>query len=62
MQAIVDKEGGDFKLASWDWWYYAEKVKKAKYDLGENELRADRTHILFQSLSNCNMYTDFLLS
>lgn len=39
MQALIDKEGGKFKLESWDWWYYAEKVKKAKYDLDENEIR-----------------------
>ncbi|MDE6831733.1 MAG: peptidase M3, partial [Muribaculaceae bacterium] len=39
MQAIVDAEGGDFKIAPWDYYYYAEKVRKAKYDLDENELR-----------------------
>jgi len=39
MQAIIDAEGGGFQLASWDWWYYAEKVRKAKYDLDDNELR-----------------------
>jgi peptidyl-dipeptidase Dcp len=39
MQNIIDAEGGGFKLASWDWWYYAEKVKKEKYDLDEDELR-----------------------
>lgn len=39
MQKIIDQEGGKFKLASYDWWYYAEKVKKAKYDLDESELR-----------------------
>ncbi|RUT79943.1 M3 family metallopeptidase [Ancylomarina longa] len=39
MQKIIDKEGGKFKLASYDWWYYSEKVKKAKYDLDESELR-----------------------
>lgn len=39
MQKIVDREGGDFKLASWDWWYYAEKVRKEKYNLDESELR-----------------------
>jgi peptidyl-dipeptidase Dcp len=39
MQAMIDAEGGDFKLQSWDWWYFAEKVKKAKYDLDENMLR-----------------------
>ncbi|MBN1408876.1 MAG: M3 family metallopeptidase [Calditrichaceae bacterium] len=39
MQAIIDKEGGNFKLQAWDWWYYAEKVKKEKYALDENMLR-----------------------
>jgi len=39
MQAMVDKEGGNFKLAMWDWWYYAEKVRKAKYDLDEAQLK-----------------------
>ncbi len=28
MQAIIDREEGGFKLASWDWWYYAEKLRK----------------------------------
>lgn len=39
MQKIIDKEGGNFKLAPWDWWYYSEKVKKEKYDLDEEMLR-----------------------
>ncbi len=39
MQKIIDAEGGNFKLASWDWWYYAEKVKKKKFDLDEDQLR-----------------------
>ncbi len=39
MQEMIDKENHDFQLASWDWWYYAEKIKKAKYDLSEDELR-----------------------
>lgn len=39
MQAIIDAEGGDFKLKPWDWWYYAEKLKIAKYDLDETELK-----------------------
>jgi len=39
MQKIIDSEGGKFKLESYDWWYYAEKLRKAKYDLDENELR-----------------------
>ena len=39
LQALIDKEGGPFKLEAWDWWYYAEKLRKSKYDLDENELR-----------------------
>jgi peptidyl-dipeptidase Dcp len=39
MQAIIDAEGGGFKLASWDWWYYAEKLRKQEYDLNDSELR-----------------------
>ncbi|HET6556686.1 MAG TPA: M3 family metallopeptidase, partial [Prolixibacteraceae bacterium] len=39
MQAMIVKEGGNFKLAMWDWWYYAEKVRKAKYDLDEAQLK-----------------------
>jgi peptidyl-dipeptidase Dcp len=39
MQAMIDKEGGKFKLESWDWWFYAEKVRKAKYDLDESQLK-----------------------
>ena len=39
MQQIIYKEGNNFKLKSWDWWYYAEKLKKAKYNLDEEELR-----------------------
>lgn len=39
MQKIADAEGGMFKIEPHDWWYYAEKLRKAKYDLDENELR-----------------------
>lgn len=39
MQKIIDAEHGNFKLASWDWWYYAEKLKKQKYDLDESQLK-----------------------
>jgi len=40
MQSIIDKEGGDYKLASWDWWYYAEKIRKEQYALNDEEVRA----------------------
>lgn len=39
MQKIIDREGGSFKLQPWDWWYYAEKVRKEKYDLDDSALR-----------------------
>jgi peptidyl-dipeptidase Dcp len=32
-------EGGNFKLEPHDWWYYAEKLRKSKYNLDDNELR-----------------------
>lgn len=39
IQKIINREGKDFKLAPWDWWYYAEKVQKEKYELDEEMLR-----------------------
>ena len=39
MQAIVDENGGDFKIAPWDYYYYAEKVRQKKYDLDESKVR-----------------------
>lgn len=39
MQKIIDKEGGKFKLVSWDWWFYAEKLRKAKYNFEESEIK-----------------------
>ena len=39
LQSLVNKEGGNFKIASWDWWYYSEKLRKEKYDLNDEELK-----------------------
>ena len=39
MQRIVDAEGGNFKIQPWDYRYYAEKVRKSKYDLDQNEVK-----------------------
>ncbi|HEU0091988.1 MAG TPA: M3 family metallopeptidase, partial [Vicinamibacteria bacterium] len=39
MQAIADKEGAKIKIEPWDYRYYAEKVRKAKYDLDQNEVK-----------------------
>lgn len=38
-QELINKEGGKFKLAPWDWWYYTEKIKKEKYDLDDEVMR-----------------------
>ena len=39
MQEIADKEGAKIKIEPWDYRYYAEKVRKAKYDLDQNEVK-----------------------
>lgn len=39
MQAIADKEGANIKIEGWDWWYYAEKVRQAKYALSEEDVK-----------------------
>ncbi|HME88855.1 MAG TPA: M3 family metallopeptidase [Chthoniobacterales bacterium] len=38
-QKIVDQENGGFQIAAWDWDFYSEKVRKAKYDFDESQLR-----------------------
>lgn len=46
MQVLMDEEvkagllPEGSKIEPWDWWYYAEKVRKARYDLDENEVRS----------------------
>jgi peptidyl-dipeptidase Dcp len=39
MQAIANAEGANIKLAPWDYRYYAEKVRKKKYDLDSDEVK-----------------------
>ena len=39
LQALIDSEKGGFKLEGWDWMYYTEKLRKAKYSLDENEIK-----------------------
>ncbi|MBF0577057.1 M3 family metallopeptidase [Dysgonomonas sp. GY617] len=39
LQKMIDSEGGNFQLASWDWWYYTEKLRKEKYALDEEALK-----------------------
>ncbi|SEA95732.1 peptidyl-dipeptidase Dcp Metallo peptidase. MEROPS family M03A [Alistipes timonensis JC136] len=39
MEELFKKDHPDGEFASWDWWYYAEKVRKQKYQLEEEQLR-----------------------
>ena len=39
IQAEIKKEGQSFEAEGWDWRYYFEKAKKAKFDLDENQIR-----------------------
>ncbi len=39
MQALADREGAAITIEPWDYYYYAEKVRKDKYDLDENIVR-----------------------
>ncbi len=38
-QEMIVREGGNFKLEPWDWFYYTEKIRKEKYNISEEELR-----------------------
>lgn len=38
-QEIIKREGDNFRLEPWDWWYYTEKIKKEKYDLNDEITR-----------------------
>lgn len=39
IQAIIESDGQTFQLEPWDWEYYAERVRKNRYDLNEDEIR-----------------------
>jgi len=39
MQVLADKEGAKIKIEPWDYRYYMEKVRKAKFDLDQNEVK-----------------------
>ncbi|HEY0106591.1 MAG TPA: M3 family metallopeptidase [Rhizomicrobium sp.] len=38
LQDLIAREGGNFKLAAWDWRYYAEKLRKERYDLDDAQI------------------------
>jgi peptidyl-dipeptidase Dcp len=48
MQAIIDREHGGFQLASWDWAFYSEKVRAARYAFDESKLKPyfELNHVL----------------
>ncbi len=39
IQAVIDSQNGGFKVQPWDWDFYAEQVRKAKYDLDEEQVK-----------------------
>ena len=39
MQDLIQKEGGNFKLAAWDWWHYAEKIRQSRFNFTEEEVK-----------------------
>ena len=39
IQAVIDAQKGGFKVQPWDWDFYAEQVRKAKYDLDEEQVK-----------------------
>ena len=39
IQAVIDKQNGGFKVEPWDWDFYAEQVRKEKYDLNDSEIK-----------------------
>jgi peptidyl-dipeptidase Dcp len=51
-QKIVDQEKGGFQIAAWDWDFYSEKVRKAKYDFDESQLRPyyELNHVLLDGV------------
>ena len=39
VQQMIDAEGGNFKVAAWDWWFYSEKIRKARYNIDSAETK-----------------------
>lgn len=39
MQDMILKDGGSFTVQPWDWWYYSEKVRTAKYNISEEDMK-----------------------
>ncbi|MFZ2959033.1 MAG: M3 family metallopeptidase [Candidatus Ozemobacteraceae bacterium] len=54
MQAVADKAGAGIKIEPWDYRYFAEKVRKAKYDLDFNEVKP---YMQLEKLREAMMWT-----
>ncbi|MBB1427177.1 M3 family metallopeptidase [Shewanella sp. SG44-2] len=39
MQALVDTQGTDLTIEAWDWWYYSDKIRVAKYSFNEQQTK-----------------------
>ncbi len=52
MQAVIDKQKGGFQLAPWDWDFYAEQVRKERYDFDESQLKPylELNHVLIDGV------------
>jgi peptidyl-dipeptidase Dcp len=48
IQDLIDEQGGGFAVQPWDWDFYSEQVRKAKYDLDENQIKPyfELNHVL----------------
>ncbi len=52
IQAVINQENGDFQLTAADWDFYSEKVRKAKYDFDESQIRPyfEMNHVLIDGV------------
>src|SRR6202011_1256745 len=52
MQKIVDQQNGGFQVASWDWDFYSEQVRKARYAFDESELHSyyELNHVILDGV------------
>ncbi len=53
IQAQIKASGADFELQPWDWAFYAEQVRKAKYDLDESQIKP---YFEFNTVLNDGMF------
>ena len=54
LQDLVTRQGGNFRLAPWDWRYYAEKLRQEKYDFDEAQLKP---YFQLENLIQASFYT-----